>query len=1240
MDIPIERDILIEEPKIKIKDKNSSNELLNSLELEERSKWIENEDKLNFLYPSLNDPLFSKKISEKKEFNDTKYNGEIKDIKTESNKLCNSQFELAPHQQFVKNFLSFETPYNSLLLFHGLGSGKTCSAIGVAEEMRDYLKQIGVDKRIIIVASPNVQDNFKLQLFDPSKLKLEGGIWNINSCTGNKFLKEINPLNTEGLSKEKVISSIKSIINNSYLFLGYIEFANYIMKKSTVPENIGLNKEKIIKKQLKQIFDNRLIIIDEVHNIRSSDDNKNKRTLDELIKLVKNVSNLRLLFLSATPLYNNYKEIISLINIMNLNDKRSLITSKEVFDSQGNFLVNERGEEIGKQLLERKAIGYISFVRGDNPYTFPFKIWPDFFSPENTIKDKIYPTLQINNKEISLPIQFLSLYTVPLEGYQDIGYNYIVQNLTTSEKANIENFNQLGYMQLQQPIEALNIVYPNIDLEENDFDATINSKVLVGKEGLSSVMTYKESYSPPSKTKFNYKEDVLERNGRIFAPFNIGTYSAKIKAITNNIINSNGVILIYSQYLDGGLVPIALALEEMGITRYGSTPSLFETPPVENLDLNTYTNTNSKDAIPAKYIMITGDTKLSPNNQQEVKAATKNSNLNGDEVKIILISQAGSEGIDLKFIRQVHILEPWYNLSRIEQIIGRAVRNCSHKELPLEERNVQIFLYASELVNDSIEAADFYVYRLAERKAAQIGKVTRLLKEVAVDCLINEEQMNFTEEKMDTTIQQKLSNGKILDYKIGDKPYSAQCDFMESCMYKCKPSDVIGDINDSTYTENFIKVNNDKIISRIKALFKEKYFYKKKDLIKEINIIRNYPLVQIYSALTQLISDKSEKITDKYNRSGYLVNVSNFYLFQPDELDENISIYERRVPIPYKNKDIKINISDVANKFASKNLPIQSDQEAEKQEAEKQEGKEQQEAEEQQEAKEPDIEQEINKELAESFDDFIEDEEVQKPEIVPIENEPDILNGKEILNKMNLNYETGLQKQITLKGEKEVWYKNSYSVIEELEKAGISKEILEELLINHIIDMLFFNEIINVLNYLYRSELLTDFENKVKTYFENKIIKNNDINGLLIADWNAKTKKSTNVLIVLNNKWNLAEPEDYKDLEKEIKNIKVNKSNINNLYGFITNFKNNLMVFKVKDNKPGFSGARCDQAGKLSFERLNKIINKNKYNEEYIKKKSAGYLCVLEEFLLRINDYNNTDGKRWFLTQVEENLNI
>lgn len=1196
---------------------DDSNSQINNLELEEREMWQKDESRLKYLYPSLNDPLFNKKIAEKREFNDTKYSGKILDIRKEAERLCNSEFSLSPHQQFVKNFLSLYTPYNSLLLFHGLGSGKTCSAIGVAEEMRDYIKQMGISQRIIVVASPNVQDNFRLQLFDESKLELVDGLWNIKSCVGNKLLREINPLNMRGLSRARVVSLIKNLINSSYLFIGYTGFANFIEKQSFVPGELSIDREKIIKQKLKQVFDNRLIIIDEVHNIRFTDDNKRKRIASELKKLVTNVDNLRLLFLSATPLYNTYKEIIWLINIMNLNDKRSTISLKDVFDQDGNFLVNEEGKDIGQALLERKATGYVSFVRGDNPYTFPYKVWPDQFAPEKSIKNIIYPRIQVNSKDVSEPIQFLSLYMVSMGGYQDSGYNYIINQMSSTEDFNIEKMEQLGYIQLTKPLEALNIIYPNRDIFDNGIDATVDIKNLVGKEGLNSVMTYKKTISPPSITNFKYRDEILDEYGRIFAPENIETYSAKIKAITDSIRNSNGVVLIYSQYLDGGIVPIALALEEMGITRYGSIPSLFEKRPVENLDLKTYTNTNSKDAIAAKYIMITGDNKLSPDNIGEVKAATQKSNINGEKVKVVLISQAGSEGLDFKFLRQVHILEPWYNLSRIEQIIGRAVRNCSHKDLPLEERNVQIFLYGSELVDNLIEPADLYVYRLAEQKAIKIGKITRVLKEISVDCLLNSEQTNFSAENMKLILKQKISDGKIIDFQVGDKPYTLQCDFQDTCMYKCKPDNTIEDINSLTYTKNFIEMNIDKIIIRIRQLMKENYFYKKSILIREINIIRQYPLDQIYAALTELI-DNNEVISDKYGRYGKLVNIGEYYFFQPIELNnENISLYDRRVPIPFKHQGIKVNINDIANISQSKTLAIApkiADIISESSDI-----------------KATQVESKVEKVIKSA-------ETIDEPTKVPLAPEIESLPGKRIIDKMLADYNSAMTKQIIIRGDKDVWYKHCYFVLKELEEMGISKEILDDLLISHIVEMNLYDDLVNLLNYLYFNSDLNSFENKLLNYFNNYEIKYKDQIGILLPGWNPKTKKPMFKLLIKNSIekiWKLGESEDYNDFLPEIKLNIIPKSQINNIFGFISNFKNILMVFKVKDNKPGNTGARCDQGAKLTAGKLNELLDKEEYTESVIKKRSAAYLCVLQEFLLRINDYNKKDSKRWFLRPVE-----
>ena len=159
-----------------ITNENERNYFLNEKEKID-GKMLDKNNKYNFLYPNLDDSKFNLKIAERKEFYDARMEiQDIVNIEEEADKICNADFELASHQLFVRNFLSFETPYNSLLLYHGLGTGKTCSAISVSEEMRDYMKQMGITQRIFVVASPNVQENFKLQLFDERKLKLVDGL--------------------------------------------------------------------------------------------------------------------------------------------------------------------------------------------------------------------------------------------------------------------------------------------------------------------------------------------------------------------------------------------------------------------------------------------------------------------------------------------------------------------------------------------------------------------------------------------------------------------------------------------------------------------------------------------------------------------------------------------------------------------------------------------------------------------------------------------------------------------------------------------------------------------------------------------------------------------------------------------------------------------------------------------------------------------------------------------------------
>ena len=165
----------------------------------------------------------------------------------------------------------------------------------------------------------------------------------------------------KNLTKEHVIREVNKIITSSYQFIGYTEFGNIIEKISSLVKDENKQKKLLHKK-----FSDSLIVIDEVHNIRHSSDNPQKKVAINLLKIVKNTINLKLLLLSATPMYNNREEIVWLLNIMNLNDNRPPVHITDIFSKEG---------EIHKDTLIAKSIGYISFLRGENPYTFPYRIW-------------------------------------------------------------------------------------------------------------------------------------------------------------------------------------------------------------------------------------------------------------------------------------------------------------------------------------------------------------------------------------------------------------------------------------------------------------------------------------------------------------------------------------------------------------------------------------------------------------------------------------------------------------------------------------------------------------------------------------------------------------------------------------------------------------------------------------------------------------------------------------------------
>jgi hypothetical protein len=209
-------------------------------------------------------------------------------------------------------------------------------------------------------------------------------------------------------------------------------------------------------------------------------------------------------------------------------------------------------------------------------------------------------------------------------------------------------------------------------------------------------------------------------------------------------------------------------------------------------------------------------------------------------------------------------------------------------------------------------------------------------------------------------------------------------------------------------------------------------------------------------------------------------------------------------------------------------------------------------------------------------------------------------------------------------------------------------ELLIMFLIEHSIELLLFEEKVEVLNYIYSLSAIKHGTPEwfIKKYFDNNMIVTQNIKAIIMY----KLNKRNIMILNENGKWTNAEPEDEREIaaSKEAKLLLTYKiDEYNKIVGFIGYEKNNrYLVFKTKDlTSKRDTGARCDEAGKnKTMKLINDIIGETKYTNETTKvekdadgniiAEAVGHveLCVLQEFILRYFNSIKKNGKKWFLT--------
>ena len=321
------------------------------------------------------------------------------------------------HQQITRDYLNLYTPYRGLLLYHGLGSGKTCTSIAIAEGMKD-------NKKIIIMTPASLRKNYMVELkkcgdllfrrnqywkwysasSHPESMPVISKVLNltmdyINKKNGAWFIDVRKPSNYPGLSaedKNSLDNQLDKMIENKYIFINHNGLRYEKLKQLT--ENYTIN-----------LFDNSVVIIDEAHNLISRIVNKLKKEppikensrgekdraprflASKIYEYLMSANNARIVLLTGTPVINYPNEFAILFNIL-----RGYIKTWEIpLDVQTNKKVDK--EFLSQLFKTNKTLDYLDY----SPTSRILTITRNPFGFKNTLTSQKYSgvTNEKKNKE-------------------------------------------------------------------------------------------------------------------------------------------------------------------------------------------------------------------------------------------------------------------------------------------------------------------------------------------------------------------------------------------------------------------------------------------------------------------------------------------------------------------------------------------------------------------------------------------------------------------------------------------------------------------------------------------------------------------------------------------------------------------------------------------------------------------------------------------------------------------------
>lgn len=729
--------------------------------------------------------------------------------------------QLFPYQALVRDYLMIESPYRGLLLYHGLGSGKTCSAIAIAEAL---LSQ----KKVIVMLPASLEDNFRGEIL---------------KC-GDPVFRQENFWQEKRVSSDADRAAAKALgISDKFLDLTVGRYFVTVPGQTPNFKDLPTDVQKLIQKQIGDVLDGRftfirynglskeavsrwlrdgnpfedsVVIIDEAHNFISRVSNESEIATPVYDLLLKTPT-AKVVALSGTPILNKPREVAILMNLLRGEIERISVPLKvagewdeikmtNVFRGIPEVDTIEFNAVKKAVLLTRNPPHFRSIYneKGDRTsvqYMKDLKWEPDATKWVQSLQGRLeteLPGVEIQMERVtteafeclpSNPEEFAALFLDGLQVKNPLLFQRRIQGLVSYFKGADERMlpkrvdddkmlvkatmstEQLGYY-LKTRFEEIRRDAKKRSLNDDGSTYRVGTR-LACDFVIPSDLRDASAEADVNENAVSDKKDVLEKlraaPEKYLSEEALAVWSPKMLAMLRTLKDSlegdkRRSQFVYSQYRSlEGLGVFAAILEAHGFQRYrirNEGGQWREDPGMDDRPAYAF-YTGEESADERELVRQVFNNTFSQNFPQTLKDTLKPGRL-----CVLLASRSGAEGITLTNVRHVHVTEPHWNPAIIEQVIGRAIRVCSHAKLPPAERTVRISQYLTVLpesantgVDDNLVfirrsdielkryegdppketfmSTDEHLYEISFEKAEIARRITVLLKQAAVDCEIH-----------------------------------------------------------------------------------------------------------------------------------------------------------------------------------------------------------------------------------------------------------------------------------------------------------------------------------------------------------------------------------------------------------------------------------------------------------------------------------------------------------------------